>query len=200
MRNTMFVWAAGLLCVLSGCVGELVETEEDGVESTVTSLIPCLDTSDPDLCSFDEEEAPGGCFVTGIGHIGDADNRPGAGRAKQDSFGGNAMGMRDGSVRGQWQNTTHLGDLKAWAASEPDVRCASMEFDDASLQPTYRFLDGVPGSSAGLSIAARLGIDAGVVDRARELLDPGSRKGESYLVRLRALVALILMSPSFLWR
>ncbi len=60
----------------------------------------------------------GGCFVTGIGHIGADENgngisdRPGAGRANQDSYGGNAMGMKDGSVRGQWQNTTHLADGK----------------------------------------------------------------------------------------
>ena len=56
----------------------------------------------------------GGCFVTGIGHIGSDENgdgisdQPGAGEADQDSYGGNAMGMKDGRIRGQWQNTTHL--------------------------------------------------------------------------------------------
>lgn len=60
--------------------------------------------------------ADGGCWVTGIGHIG-ADNngngisdQPGAGVANQDTYGGVTMGMRDGSVQGQWQNTTHLED------------------------------------------------------------------------------------------
>jgi hypothetical protein len=83
----------------------------DGLSSTEAALMPCIDTSDPALCNFEEEEADGGCFVTGIGHIGDALDHPGAGRANQDSFGGNAMGMRDGRVRGQWQNTTHIGDV-----------------------------------------------------------------------------------------
>ena len=60
----------------------------------------------------------GGCFVTGAGHIGSDENgtgisdRPGAGAAGQDSFGGDVMGMKDGSVRGQWQNTTHLAGTK----------------------------------------------------------------------------------------
>lgn len=61
----------------------------------------------------------GGCFVTGIGQIGvDANGNgisdtPGAGLANQDTFGGVASGMKDGSVRGQWQNTTHLEDYNS---------------------------------------------------------------------------------------
>lgn len=64
------------------------------------------------------EEQMGGCWITGGGHIGSDTNgngisdKPGAGKANQDSYGGNAMGMKDGSVRGQWQNTTHLEDGK----------------------------------------------------------------------------------------
>lgn len=58
----------------------------------------------------------GGCFVTGIGQIGADMNGngisdiPGAGLAHQDTFGGVALGMKDGRVEGQWQNTTHLAD------------------------------------------------------------------------------------------
>ncbi len=58
----------------------------------------------------------GECWVTGVGHIGSDENgngisdRPGAGRAHQDSYGGFAVGMKDGSVVGEWQNTTHLED------------------------------------------------------------------------------------------
>ncbi|MBI4510842.1 MAG: hypothetical protein HY698_14505 [Deltaproteobacteria bacterium] len=70
--------------------------------------------SDTDARAYATTILAGGCFVTGIGHIGSDENgngisdRPGAGRAHQDSYGGNAMGMKDGRVRGQWQNTTHL--------------------------------------------------------------------------------------------
>jgi hypothetical protein len=53
----------------------------------------------------------GGCWITGGGHIGDDSSFGGAGQNDQDSFGFNAMGMKDGRVRGELQNTTHLGDV-----------------------------------------------------------------------------------------
>jgi len=68
----------------------------------------------------------GGCWVTGIGHIGADDNgngisdQPGAGRAGQDSYGGLAVTMKDGSVTGQWQNTTHLYGSKDVFHGEPE--------------------------------------------------------------------------------
>jgi DNA mismatch repair protein MutS2 len=84
--------------------------------------------------------------------------------------------------------TTHLGPLKTWAVAREGVACAAMEFDLASLRPTFRALMGVAGTSAGLDIARRLGLAPEIVDRARALLDPQSKQGESYLVRLRELV------------
>jgi len=85
--------------------------------------------------------------------------------------------------------TTHLGPLKTWAAGRDGVACAAMEFDLASLQPTYRILLGVAGTSAGLEIAERLGLEASIISRARELLDPRAKEGEDHLVRLRELVS-----------
>jgi hypothetical protein len=94
-----------MACGLVGCVGE-TSTDETGAGSA--ELAVCLETMSVEDCMAVPNS--GGCFVTGIGHIGDESNHPGAGRADQDSFGGNAMGMRDGTVRGEWQNTTHTGD------------------------------------------------------------------------------------------
>lgn len=62
--------------------------------------------------------------------------------------------------------TTHLGVLKTLASSLPGVVNGSMEFDAATLSPTYRFQKGIPGRSYGLAIARRLGVDSTVLARA----------------------------------
>jgi len=66
--------------------------------------------------------------------------------------------------------TTHYGSLKVFAHDTDGMENASLEFDRESLAPTYRFLQGVPGSSEALSIAARLGLPEDVVREARERL------------------------------
>jgi len=63
--------------------------------------------------------------------------------------------------------TTHLTSLKVYAAKHERVLNASVGFDEATLSPTYELRLGVPGASAGLNIAARLGLDASIVANAR---------------------------------
>jgi len=63
--------------------------------------------------------------------------------------------------------TTHLTSLKVYAAKHESVLNASVEFDEAALAPTYELRLGVPGASAGLNIAARLGLDPVIVANAR---------------------------------
>lgn len=72
--------------------------------------------------------------------------------------------------------TTHLGSLKTLAAHEPGVVNASLQFDAATLTPTYRFEKGVPGRSYGLAIARRLGLPAAVVGDA-EVRVPEAERG-----------------------
>jgi DNA mismatch repair protein MutS2 len=70
--------------------------------------------------------------------------------------------------RGAWcLITTHLTALKVYAAKHEGVLNAAVGFDEATLAPTYDLRLGVPGASAGLNIAARLGLDAGIVANAR---------------------------------
>ena len=54
--------------------------------------------------------------------------------------------------------TTHLGVLKTLPERLAGVVNASLEFDAASLRPTYRFRKGLPGRSYGLAIARRLAV------------------------------------------
>jgi DNA mismatch repair protein MutS2 len=63
--------------------------------------------------------------------------------------------------------TTHLTSLKVYAAKHAGVLNAAVGFDEAALAPTYELRLGVPGASAGLNIAARLGLDAAIIANAR---------------------------------
>ncbi len=62
--------------------------------------------------------------------------------------------------------TTHLEPLKAFASTYPRARNASVEFDTATLAPTFRLRYDQPGQSYALTIAARLGLGAELISRA----------------------------------
>jgi DNA mismatch repair protein MutS2 len=63
--------------------------------------------------------------------------------------------------------TTHLTSLKVYAANHPGVLNAAVGFDQQTLTPTYELRLGVPGASAGLNIAARLGLQPEIITAAR---------------------------------
>ena len=66
--------------------------------------------------------------------------------------------------------TTHLTSLKVYAANRPGVLNAAVGFDQQTLSPTYQLRLGVPGASAGLNIAERLGLLPEIVATARAQL------------------------------
>jgi DNA mismatch repair protein MutS2 len=77
--------------------------------------------------------------------------------------------------------TTHLGALKDLASHTPGVVNSSLQFDAATLTPTYRFVKGVPGRSYGLAIARRLGIEADVLADAEARVPDAERNLDALL-------------------
>ncbi len=81
--------------------------------------------------------------------------------------------------------STHYRGLKMYAANDPSVINASVEFDEKTLQPTYKLLLGLAGTSSGIEIARRFGIEQSVIDAARENLDISAQEAENYLKKLQ---------------
>lgn len=84
--------------------------------------------------------------------------------------------------------STHLLPLKLYGTRTPGVLNASMGFDEATLQPTYRLRVGIPGKSAGLDIAARLELPAEVLAHARSVLPRMQADFENLLTELHSQV------------
>jgi DNA mismatch repair protein MutS2 len=81
--------------------------------------------------------------------------------------------------------TTHYAELKTYAHNEPRARNASVDFDLATLAPTYHLSIGLPGTSQAFAIAERLGLPMALVEDARSRLSVAEREFESTLASIR---------------
>jgi DNA mismatch repair protein MutS2 len=80
--------------------------------------------------------------------------------------------------------STHHTSLKVFATNSPGVVNAAVGFDEATLKPTYELKTGVPGASAGINIAQRLGLNPEIVRSARSRLGTQARDVGQFLDRL----------------
>ena len=82
--------------------------------------------------------------------------------------------------------STHHTSLKVYGANTSGVINASVGFNEATLQPTYELKIGVPGASAGINIAQRLGLNPAIIASARARLGTQARDVGEFLDRLHA--------------
>src|SRR5919107_1655019 len=81
--------------------------------------------------------------------------------------------------------TTHYSGLKMYASNEEGVQNASVEFDEKTLEPTYRLIVGLAGSSSGLEIARRFGLPAEIISAATERVSHSTLDADAYLRRIQ---------------
>ncbi len=82
--------------------------------------------------------------------------------------------------------STHHTSLKIYGTNTAGVVNAAVGFDEATLQPTYELKIGVPGASAGINIAQRLGLNPQIIDAARSRLGTQTQDVARFLDRLHA--------------
>ena len=82
--------------------------------------------------------------------------------------------------------STHHTSLKVYGANTPGVINASVGFNETTLQPTYELKMGVPGASAGINIAQRLGLNPTIIEAARACLGTQARDVGEFLDKLHA--------------
>ena len=82
--------------------------------------------------------------------------------------------------------STHHTSLKIYAAQATGVLNAAVGFNEATLAPTYELRLGVPGASAGINIASRLGLNEAIISEARKRLNTHTQDIAFFLDQLHA--------------
>jgi DNA mismatch repair protein MutS2 len=131
--------------------------------------------------------------VTNLTHILDA-TRPGALVLLDELAGGTdpregealAAGVLDSLCArgGAVVATTHYEGLKALALADARFQNASVGFDLATMNPTFRLALGIPGSSSALAVARRFGMPSTVIERAQRFLSREDQNFETVVKRL----------------
>ena len=87
--------------------------------------------------------------------------------------------------------STHHTSLKIYGETTPGVVNASVGFNAQTLAPTYELRQGVPGASAGINIASRLGLAPEIIAAARARMTTQALDIGAFLDRLHAEIAAL---------
>ncbi len=87
--------------------------------------------------------------------------------------------------------STHLTALKVYAENTPCAVNAAVGFDETTLAPTYELRLGVPGASAGINIAQRLGLSPAIIAAAHTRLSTQTQDIARFLDSLHEQLAAL---------
>lgn len=87
--------------------------------------------------------------------------------------------------------STHYQGLKIYAAMNDHVTNACVEFNEKTLEPTYRLLIGFAGASSGIEIAKRFGLPQEIIEQAKQKLESSTQEINEYLSRLKKEIKIV---------
>jgi DNA mismatch repair protein MutS2 len=172
--KTVALKTIGLLTIMA-CSGILVPAEPG-------SEIPYMEKIHADIGDLQSIEQDLSTFTSHLSHLKELLDDPTESKlvlideigAATDPALGSALAMavmeRLTAQKSMSVITTHHGALKTFAHEQPGMGNGSMEFDEETLTPTYRFRPGIPGSSYAFEISRRVGIPEEVLERSRQLV------------------------------
>ena len=77
--------------------------------------------------------------------------------------------------------STHYSEVKTFGTTNRKIQVGSVEFDPETLKPTYRYLEGVSGSSCAFPIARQLGLPETVLARAEAIKEENASESDRQL-------------------
>jgi DNA mismatch repair protein MutS2 len=80
--------------------------------------------------------------------------------------------------------TTHNSELKAFAYNTDKIENASLEFNNETLSPSFKFNIGIPGQSFTFEIAEKYNFPNNVIGNAKSMLNDSENKLEDLLKEL----------------
>src|SRR5690606_16754391 len=80
--------------------------------------------------------------------------------------------------------TTHYSNLKVFASNTEGIENASMLFDNVAMRPLYRLQVGKPGSSYAFEIAEKIGLNAAILQAAKQKVGAQQKRVDTLLVNL----------------
>lgn len=83
--------------------------------------------------------------------------------------------------------STHYSQVKAFGKANDHVLVSSVEFDDETLRPTYKYISGVSGASYAFSIASQYQLDSSILKKAQQVKNENEQNIEKELEKLERL-------------
>ena len=80
--------------------------------------------------------------------------------------------------------TTHYSRLKTYGKRHDDILLASVEFNMNTLEPTYKYFEGITGSSNAISVAKRYGLPKELIKYATFLNDQAKSEEDKLIEEL----------------